>query len=172
MKSRFAVSCVLSVMGLLALSACDPGTSTPSATLSSAAQDLQGNKFSDFEKLLSGDALSQYGNETAFLQLRQELAGYTNIRNDNAILVRAQQGDEGDGQYGDVLRVYSVAVYGTSAAGAEKQIYTAELNCKVWAQIYTPPQECTVTPSNAGESCFQPAPEINQYQDCSIDELK
>jgi hypothetical protein len=171
MKARFVVSCFLPIVGLLTLSACEPGTSTPGATLSSAAQAIQNNKLADFQKLLTGDALAEYGNDTGFLVLKQELAGYSKLRSDQPKLVSSQQGDEGDGQFGDVLRVYSVGVYGTSANGAEKQIYSAELSCKVWAQIYTPPQQCTIAPGG-GESCFSPAPEINQYQDCSIDELK
>ncbi len=152
---------VLTVLAL-ALVACNGSNDSPKGALDIGLKALQANNLNNFTSVLTSDALTTYGNAAGFQKLRTALSSYSKFNVRTETLVSTQQGDQGCGIIGDVLRQYTEAVDASGNGVSEE--FDAGISCSVRCEIrkgvcrYSPipgnPAQCDPDQYLQFESCF------------------
>ncbi len=163
----------LIMIAALGLSGC-VNRGTPKSILESAASAVTKNNLKKFKQTLTGNALSQYGNDVGIAQVREKLSGFKNLEASSQSLIRKEEGDQGYGFHGDVLRVYEVNVTGNvRSSDIAGKVLTATVECKIQVVPSAPDSGVCHSLPNGGEVCTAPIPSgrFDETQSCLISEV-
>jgi hypothetical protein len=120
---------LLGILGL-ALAGCYPALhhGTPEDALQSVVSLARYGRAGDTPKVMTGPALEAFGTKKGLADLHEKLSKV--VAMDPPQLIRSDQGDQGNGRYGDVRRVFTVDVAGRTRTGDPAE-YRALLVCGV-----------------------------------------
>ena len=162
---------LMALVAVTAFSGCNKN-----GALGEALEAAQKNDLKTFQENATGAALERYGSEAGFAELRQKVAGASDFKVSDEKLVSSKQGDQGFGQYGDVLRVFESQVSATRTDGTKGSFAVATLDCKVRAvpdntgnpgchTISGPPPHPPCVPGPIGQ------PRYVEMQNCKLSNL-
>jgi hypothetical protein len=187
MKSLFAwifAASSLGLAGCLTVNGCLE--TTPDITAHQAINAASKRDLKTFREALTPDAQATLGTEESMTSFAQEIGRYTNIAIGPALLVSAEQGDQGYGHTGDVRRQYETIVAGSPQEGAPlRKIYTVFLQCNdqyATNHVEETAPSCVTMPDPSGDlsqpwitSCYGGSPgydSLDLIEWCAVDRIQ